>query len=247
MRIVLLLLLLFALLPIKLFGDDKINHELFFRAHEAYDHGLYDEAITLYPKNIMDGQLLYNLGNFYFKKGEIGNSIFYFKMAKRLIPRDADLNFNLDYARKQVKDSLEDKRSVIHKLVDSSLLSFIDTIIIFTLFSVLFFSLSILLLYFKNEWLIWPRRVCLPLFVLSLFNVYLSYNQQNANFGVVLAANANVYSGVGKGDVVLFELHEGTEFSVNDKIDISEERWYEIGLVDGKKGWIKSASVRTLL
>ena len=38
-------------------------------------------------------------------------------------------------------------------------------------------------------------------------------------------------------NVVLFKLHEGTEFRVRE----IKENWLKIELVDGKKGWIKKA------
>jgi SH3-like domain-containing protein len=60
------------------------------------------------------------------------------------------------------------------------------------------------------------------------------------SFGVVVSDSTKIYSGIGKDNVVLFILHEGAEFEINQ----SHEGWISIELTDGKKGWIRKKNIR---
>lgn len=72
-------------------------------AYKAEDH---DQAIAAYEEVLRGGKesgaLYYNLGNSYFKKGSLGKAILNYERARRLIPRDGDLNFNLTYTRSKI-------------------------------------------------------------------------------------------------------------------------------------------------
>lgn len=76
-------------------------------AYKAEDH---DKAIAAYEAILRGGKesgaLYYNLGNSYFKKGSLGKAILNYERARRLIPRDGDLNFNLAYARQLVEQRI---------------------------------------------------------------------------------------------------------------------------------------------
>jgi tetratricopeptide (TPR) repeat protein len=84
--------------------------ENFFIANQAYKENRFQDAIDGY-KQIIDsghknGHLYYNLGNAYFRMNELGKAILCYERARLLIPRDADLNFNLRYAGDQVQDAV---------------------------------------------------------------------------------------------------------------------------------------------
>ena len=67
----------------------------------AYKNNLFDQAAASFTEalNSADLQLqqkaYFNLGNAYFRLGELGKAIRFYEKARVLIPRDEDLNFNL--------------------------------------------------------------------------------------------------------------------------------------------------------
>ena len=73
--------------------------ELYITANRDYNEGRYQKAIEgylrLFDSGYVNGHLYYNLGNAYFRSGQLGRAILNYKRAELLIPRDADLNFNL--------------------------------------------------------------------------------------------------------------------------------------------------------
>ena len=59
------------------------------------------------PPEYQDPSLFYNLGNTYFKAGELGRAILFYQKAKQLLPRDSDIKKNLAYAESLTIDKIE--------------------------------------------------------------------------------------------------------------------------------------------
>ena len=72
---------------------------LWTQANEAYLNSDYAGAVRLYESILDEGlfsmKLYYNLANAYFKTGEIGKSILFYKRALILSPSNDDIRHNL--------------------------------------------------------------------------------------------------------------------------------------------------------
>jgi tetratricopeptide (TPR) repeat protein len=83
----------------------------FSRANEQYQDKQYDAAIAGYQSILRQGfesaPLYFNLGNAYFKKGDLGNAILNYLKARRLDPTDEDIRSNLEFARRLTSVQLE--------------------------------------------------------------------------------------------------------------------------------------------
>jgi tetratricopeptide (TPR) repeat protein len=81
-------------------------------AHQLYESGQYAKAAEAYQQLVdqgySDAALFYNLGNAYFKQGDIGRAILNYRRAERLHPRDPDTRANLELARSLAVDQIED-------------------------------------------------------------------------------------------------------------------------------------------
>jgi tetratricopeptide (TPR) repeat protein len=77
----------------------------FDSANKLYEEGKFAEAASAYETIAKSGQtsaaLYFNLGNAFFKSGQIGRSIAAYRQAEQLTPRDPDLRANLQFARNQ--------------------------------------------------------------------------------------------------------------------------------------------------
>ena len=69
------------------------------KANESYEGGEYAQALEIYERLVEEGavdpDLFYNLGNAYYKEGQPGRAVLYYKRALRLAPRDNDARTNL--------------------------------------------------------------------------------------------------------------------------------------------------------
>lgn len=74
-------------------------------ANALVDAGHFSEAITMYEsqvtQGIRDSALFYNLGNAYFRQGELEAALLNYQRAAQLDPRDADIRHNLALAEEQ--------------------------------------------------------------------------------------------------------------------------------------------------
>lgn len=103
-KINLLILLVAMLLPTSVLGNEK-----FAAADSAYNAKEYDEAISLY-RAAMDesgysAATLFNLGNAYYQASDYGRAMVCYLHARRLDPRNAEINSNITYLRSRVEDA----------------------------------------------------------------------------------------------------------------------------------------------
>ncbi|HUD45604.1 MAG TPA: BatD family protein [Candidatus Baltobacteraceae bacterium] len=77
----------------------------FEQANKSYEEGHYAEAAAAYRTLLQHGcvspAIYFNTGNAWFKAGQIGRAIYYYRRAEELAPRDPDIRANLQIARTQ--------------------------------------------------------------------------------------------------------------------------------------------------
>ena len=75
----------------------------FAMANKFYQDKDYESAVRLYQsilnQNVESANLYFNLGNAYFKHGDLGRAVLYYMKARRLAPGDPDIVHNLEFAR----------------------------------------------------------------------------------------------------------------------------------------------------
>jgi hypothetical protein len=79
-------------------------------ANRLYEEGRYAEAAKRYQALVDAGlvhtHLYYNLGNAYFKSGDLGHAMLNYRRAQRLLPRDPDVRNNLALALAKTQDRI---------------------------------------------------------------------------------------------------------------------------------------------
>jgi len=224
--------------------------ELFQGGNSAYEQGRFREAAEAYEKivgyGVADPRVLYNLANAYFKLGKLGPAILNYERALRLDPSDQDARDNLELARGQIRDHVEEAEIPYPvKVVQDSL----DTVPVDAL------SAVFLCLYFITCALV----ACLPLTggearrrllgyaaaaagVLALLagGAFVeSIQSRTAARAIVMTDRVDVLSGPSAENTVLFTVHEGTRLEVRNRRD----GWYQVSLPNAMSGWIPSGMV----
>ena len=223
--------------------------ELFEQGNQLYQQEDFQGAIDAYRAVLSAGwesaALHYNLGNAYFKSGELGRAILEWERSLVLEPGDPDALANLELARSLTADAVEPlprfwlfdvvawwvdliPRALLRGLVASAWLA-------------LAAGVGIRVLARGEAAGRWGGRIAtvsgLVVLVLgaSLFVRELGIGQ--AERGVILADAVPVRSApADQDDLTLFEIHEGTRV----RIDRRAGEWAEIVLDDGKVGWVPS-------
>jgi len=100
--------------------------EDFREANQLFETREYERAITLYTSIVQQGlespALYFNLGNAYFRNGDLGHAVLYYLRAKRLSPGDDDIAANLQFARSFTRVQMEGVRlNPVQSLLESIL------------------------------------------------------------------------------------------------------------------------------
>ena len=103
------------------------NNALINRADSAYLADDYSMAASLYLQAEKEcgtsSALLYNIGNSYYRLGDIGKAILYYKRSLQLDPTNNDARQNIQFAMTKTVDKQDDNRSVMRKTADRILFS----------------------------------------------------------------------------------------------------------------------------
>lgn len=93
----------------------KGQENIMLQADKAYNEEDYQQALELYVDAMkLQGtspELLYNIGNTYFRLGELGNSVLYYKKALKLNPSFKDAELNLRFVRTKIIDKQTDDKT----------------------------------------------------------------------------------------------------------------------------------------
>ena len=221
--------------------------EFYQEGNRLYQEGDYEGALASYLRLIEAGfeagEVYYNIGNSYFKLGEVAHSILYFERAKRLLPRDEDVLVNLDLARSLTVDEIQPlPRFWLFGLFDWWVGFLPKTFLVaaVTLAYLIGMGSTIILILRRDlPSVLWGGRMSLLcggfLLVFGLNLVVRESGIAQAEEGIVIESRVEVRSApLDDQTLMLFTVHEGTKV----RVDRRSEEWAEVVLEDGKVGWI---------
>ena len=226
-------------------AENQQSEELFFRANQAYKEGRFQQAVNGYRRLIESGhesgELFYNLGNAYFRLNQLGRAILNYERARLLIPRDADLNFNLGLARDEMQDAVSESQDLISTTffwLES--FNLYEVLWGFAILNLAFWTILVARLFLKPEWLFYTFLAVLVFWLITGASFGVKWYQvETDNRAVILPREVNVLAGPDTGDTVLFKLHTGTIVHH----ERPEGGWSLIRLPDKKRGWVKTEDI----
>ncbi|NDV59972.1 tetratricopeptide repeat protein [Bacteroides sp. 519] len=223
-------------------------------ADSAYMNNDFATAIEMYGKLLMEGEaaeIYYNLGNSYYKSGDIARAILNYERALLLKPGNDDIKFNLEIARSKTVDKVEEVPDIffigwIKSLINST------SVDVWAKWGIAFFILFLVGLYFlffSNKALF--KKIGFIAAIAFLFfsictNGFAFYQKgilTNRNTAIVVSPSVTVRSTPNDNGTSLFILHEGRKVIVKDN---SMKNWKEISLEDGKVGWISASDIEII-
>lgn len=221
----------------------------FDQGNTAYNAKEYDKAIRLYTRarttGFTPGALHYNLGNAYYRKGELGRAIAEYLKAQQLIPRNDDVRENLATARSQTDDNIHPAQP------PAALRSFLFLYYYLSPDELLWLAAIFCALLFLTLTLhtLLPRKLfATSAFVLAFLMLITAgtggvktYLYTTPTTAVVTASEAIARAGPGDTYGETFVLHDGTEAKVKDM----QNSWVKIE-VTKRKGWVPARSVTLL-
>ncbi len=232
---------------------NQSSNEGLNRATLAYDQGNtayektdYSQAADLYrqaiDQGVADSRLFYNYANSLFRLNQLGMAILYLEKAHKLNPDDEYITFNLRFINAQIVD----KNPIPESNFLTKMLWYLHSSysinqglwICLGLFASIFLAATAAL--FAGPGMRGLLYTIMALSVLtsviigpSLF--YKVRQQETLQYGIVLKAAIEMFSGPGDSFQVLTKVHEGTKFEIVE----TRGDWVSVKLANGKGGFVR--------
>lgn len=220
----------------------------------AYLKNDYASAVHIYETLLKNGEateVYYNLGNSYYKSGDIAKAILNYERALLLQPGNVDVRANLEIARAKTIDKVVPVAEVFFISWTKSLINclsvdawgYVGIVCFFLLLPSLYFFLFAKQIVCKKV----GFTVGIVFLIVVVFANIFAFQQKgkllNRNNAIVLTPSVTVRSTPSDSGTSLFILHEGRKVEIKDS---TMREWREIRLEDGKVGWVPASSVEII-
>lgn len=213
----------------------------FDQANKLYEQGKFKEAIQAYDQIVTKGgansAVYFNLGNAFFKNGQTGRAVYYYRMAQRLKPRDPDIRANLQFAQNGEASGISSTGGAASRLTQSVSLN--ELAVAFTV--VFWIWMGILAAEQVKPGLRPALKTPKLLSALASVGAGLwlglaSYDRLTARTGVIVAREAVVRYGPLEESQSAFTAREGAELRVLDRKD----DWVQVTDGGNRTGWVQT-------
>jgi hypothetical protein len=218
----------------------------FEAANKLYEEGKFADAAGAYERLAQSGPvsaaLYYNLGNAFFKSGQIGRAIAAYHQGEKITPRDPDIRANLQFARNQVQGpTLVPTRS--HRWLGRLTLNEWSLL---AAGAIWVWLLLLALLQWRPA-----LRPSLrgPIIVVTLLGVILCAclaaawsDRHSTRTVVVVAPDGVVHNGPFEESPTAFHLNDGAELRVLDE----QHDWLQVTADGRRSGWLRKDKVVSL-
>ena len=222
---------------------------------EAYTNGDYASALKdwqdVQATGLMSKELYYNLGNAYFKDGQIAPAVLWYERALRLDPSDDDVRYNLEYARALTQDRIDEVPELFFKQWGRAICYLLPSnawAVIGLIFLAITVTLVLLFLLGSTP----GRRkmgffaaivTCLIALLGWQFAQWQRQEAQRQDLAIVMRPVSSVKSSPSpSGAKDLFILHEGTRVRILDNVS----GYSQIEIADGRQGWIPVSEIEVI-
>ena len=231
------------------------------QADSAYTADNFVLAEALYLKALEVGgsstTLYYNLGNAYYRQGNLGKAIVNYERALKLDPTNADARANLEFVNSKITDKQIDSGSYMDSVWEVTVGMFhADTwaVIALVLFAIFLGALAAYI--FSSAVAVKKASFFggLIVFILTVCAVIISFaaaNRVNSDkYAIILPPSSQLSTSPREArsqSEQAFLLHEGTKVEIIDSIvNPGEGMWYEVLVGHGERAWVKASEVEKI-
>ena len=251
-----LLLVIVGVLPAR-----SAESPIIAQADSAYNADNFRQAADMYLSVIQNegpsAKLYYNLGNSYYRLGQLGNSIIAYERALRLDPSDKDARNNLAFVNARITDRPGERGTFLGNALDSISAYMHSNVWAWIGFACFVLTLAGLLAYLFSQNVLLRKTgffggiiTILGCFV-CVFFAYRSASIALADNVAVITVPSTILSTTPRvpqdrsQEAML--LHEGTRVTILDSVrsttDSINSLWYDVQVDNAHRAWINAAAV----
>lgn len=256
---------LFLTLIIIVCGFRLNASELADKGDKAYQAEQYDQAIEYYNQSMdadgVSSDIYYNLGNAYYRSGEISKAILSYERALRIDPSNSDARANLDFVNARIIDKIGETGSFLYNTVEdianmmsSDSWAYVALVLfILTICGIIAYILSDAVLIRKIGFfggiLTFILSVATMLFAIKAKSIATDESK------AIITAETTILSTVPRAplnhDEEAMLLHEGTKVrilrTIGLELDSTAQKWHEVEVDNKHRAWINDADIERIV
>lgn len=234
----------FVALAMSVSAADEEWREEFAQGNKFYEEKDFESAVRMYQavldQDVESAEVHFNLGNAYFKSGDLGRAVLSYLRAQRLDPTDDDIAANLEFARQFSSVQMEGVRlNPIDAFMESlvgpfrlSLLAWLSTALF------ILFLVAVALRWAFAMPSVWVRSLLIVSLVLLVLVGGLTTYKYRHDFltrrAVVIAEDSPVYTGPSENSDLELQGAPGLVVQIIDESD----QYFEVLFENRRRGWI---------
>lgn len=223
-------------------GSSAVQDD-FSTANSHYGAGRYGEALKIYLRinqQLTNWQVLYNIGNCYFKLDQPLAAKIYYLRSRKFQPLDSSIARNITIVNKSFKDIIApetpDFISRTIQVLEAKLSLNLLSLLLLVAILLLNVSLFLLLKKGKNKKIIYGLAFSLFLsLALGAYHYNRVAGQWQTSIAVVSEENSILRSGPGESNTELFKINPGLEVKILDR----NRDWVQVSASPQVAGWIE--------
>ena len=231
------------------------------QADSAYSADNYLLAESLYldalKREGSSSELFYNIGNVYYRQGNLGKAIVNYERALKLDPTNKDARANLEFVNSKITDKQIDNGSYMDSLWQGMVGMFrADTWAILSLVLFAIFLGAIATYIFSSAIVVMKASffgglvVCALTITSTIVSFSAAKRVNSNNYAIILSPSSQLSTSPREArsqTEQAFLLHEGTKVEVIDSIaNPGEGMWYEVLVGHGERAWVKASEVERI-
>ncbi|MCK5004186.1 MAG: SH3 domain-containing protein [Candidatus Aminicenantes bacterium] len=222
----------------------------FAAGNEYYENGEYQKALDVYLKiaeKTSNWKLFYNIGNSYFKTGDIVRSKINYLKAERLKPFNKSIEQNL-----RIIDGLLNNRvrlpepdfltKTLMKFESFLAINVLSVLILIILFIFSFFTFRLVRAGRSKNYIYGILISFILLLFLFFYHIHRVNNFYRNKHAVIVIPNSQLRSGPGEENTILFEINPGVTIRV---IDVHRD-WVQVAASTDIAGWIERKNIEKI-
>lgn len=244
---------------------DSSATNLVQQADSAYEQEKYKESLVLYQQAAeqegVSSDLYYNMGNAYYRTGNLAQSILSYERALRLDPSNDDARTNLEFVNSRIADKKGETGSFLSNFIESVANWFHSNT--WAWISLILFLLCIItagVYVYTTPVLI--KKVGffsgITFLLLTILSIYFSFKAKDIatdNTEAIITSKVSMLSTVPRKPISREEeamlLHEGTKVkiirSISQSGDSTGQTWLEVEVDNRHRAWINSSDIEKIV
>lgn len=231
------------------------------QADSAYNKKNFQDALFYYQaaaeKDGVSSYLYYNMGNTYYRLGDLGHAVLNYRRALALDPSNEEARLNLEFVRTKITDKPEDDSTFLRN-VHLKIVSWMSPDAwAWTSMGVFALMIGLIAIYLfapsvnARKVGFFGAFVMLFIFIYTLYVAWSSANAYNDNGRAVVTApvtnlRSTPASSNSSADKVV-PIHEGTELIILDSLATPDDpkvpMWYDVKINNTSRAWLPAADV----